>query len=192
MLMRDFSHQLAKSRNLKEISDKIARISAGILIARRAVRGLCWSWLSRWDRSLTRNEIVPYSDQGMKMRLASLFLLLVLLGGAFAGVPLNFGESHCSMGSAMDSECCKAMLLQQSQAKFTQEEELLCVLSCAQNGTTLPSSVVRVTPPAQTIQPAHPALVHLLPIPSLISRATHTHSPPGSPPAYLRNLALLI
>lgn len=128
----------------------------------------------------------------MKPRLASLFLLLVLCGGAFAGVPMSFGESNCSMG-AMDAECCKAMLLLQSRAKFTQEEELLCALNCAQDGTTLPESVTRVTPPAQTIQPAHPALAQPSSLPLSISRvATQTHSPPGSPPTYLRNLTLLI
>jgi len=128
----------------------------------------------------------------MKYRLASLFLLLVLVGGAFAGVPLTFGESNCSMGN-MDMECCKAMLLLQSRAKFTQEEELLCVLNCAQNGTTLPSSVTRITPPAQTIQQAHLALTHPLSIERSVSRATtRKHSPPGSPPTYLRNLTLLI
>jgi len=129
----------------------------------------------------------------MKYRLASLFLLLLLVGGAFAGVPLSFGESSCSMGGGMDMECCKAMLLLQSRAKFTQEEELLCVLNCAQNGTTLPSSITRVTPPTQAIQPLHPALTQPLSIPLSVSRAdAQTHSPPGSPPTYLRNLTLLI
>ena len=129
----------------------------------------------------------------MKQRLASLFLLLVLFGGAFAGVPLSFGESSCSMGGGMDMECCKAMLLRQSRAKFTQEEELLCALNCAQNGTTVPASIVRVTPPTQTVQASHPLLVKPLSTPSSISRiATQTHSPPGSPPTYLRNLTLLI
>src|SRR5678810_1250891 len=114
----------------------------------------------------------------MKYRLASLFLLLVLAGGAFAGVPMSFGESQCSMGN-MDMECCKAMLLLQSRAKFTQEEELLCVLNCAQNGTTLPAGVVRVTPPAQAIQSATAALTKPLTIPTSVLRvATHTHSPP--------------
>jgi len=128
----------------------------------------------------------------MKTRLASLFLLLVLSGGTFAGVPMSFGEGQCSMGR-MDMACCKAMLLLQSRAKFTPEEELLCALNCAQNGATLPASVARVTPPAQTIQQAHPALTQPLSIPISISRiATQTHSPPGSPPTYLRNLALLI
>ena len=129
----------------------------------------------------------------MKKRLASLVLLLVLFGGAFAGVPLTFGESSCSMGGGMDMECCKAMLLLQSRAKFTQEEELLCVLNCAQNGTTLPSSVTHVTPPTRTIQSSHPALTQPLSIPFSISTApTPTHHPTGSPPTYLRNLTLLI
>ena len=128
----------------------------------------------------------------MKPRLASLFLLLVLFGGAFAGVPLSFGESSCSMSGRMDMDCCKAMRLLQSRAKFTQEEELLCALNCAQNGTTLPASVARVTPPAQTIQPAHPALTQPLSATSISSFAMQTHSPPGSPPTYLLNLALLI
>ena len=128
----------------------------------------------------------------MKRRLASSLLLLALFGGAFAGVPMSFGESRCSMGN-MDMECCKAMLLLQSRAKFTQEEELLCALNCAQNGTTLPASAVRVTASAQTIQPVHPALTQPLSIPLSISRAaTPAHSPPGSPPTYLRNLTLLI
>ena len=129
----------------------------------------------------------------MKIRLASLLLLLVLVGGAFAGVSLSFGESNCSMGS-MDMDCCKAMLLLQSRAKFTQEEELLCALNCAQNGTTLPASVARVTPPAQNLQSAHPALTYSLSLPISVSRAatSHTHSPPGSPPTYLLNLTLLI
>ena len=128
----------------------------------------------------------------MKLRIASLFLLLVLFGGAFTGVPLNFGESHCSMGGSMDMECCKAMLLQMQKPKFTAEEELLCALNCAQNGTTLPSTAVRVTP-VRTIQPEHPAMSQPLLISLSISKtAKQTHSPPGSPPTYLRNLTLLI
>jgi hypothetical protein len=128
----------------------------------------------------------------MKKRLASLFLLLVLFGGAFAGVPLNFGDSHCSMSGMMDKDCCKAALLQKQSTKVS-EAELLCALNCAQNGTTLPASVVRVNPPVQTIQPVYPALTQPLSIPLSLSRvAAQTHSPPGSPATYLRNLTLLI
>ena len=129
----------------------------------------------------------------MKPRLASLFLLLVLFGGAFAGMPMSFGESQCSMGGMMDMECCKAMLLQQSRTKFTREEELLCALNCAQNGTTLPASSVRVTPPSLIIHEQVPAIAQPLPVSlSLFGTTTKAHSPLGSPPTYLRNLALLI
>lgn len=126
-------------------------------------------------------------------RVASLFLLLVLGGTALAGVPLHFGENECSMGGMMEMDCCKAALLQQSQTRFTQEEELLCALNCAQNGATLPVTAMRLTPPAQTVQLSRPVLTQPLLIPISISRvAVQTHSPPGSPPTYLRNLTLLI
>lgn len=128
----------------------------------------------------------------MKLRLVSLFLLLVLLGGAVAGVPLNFGESNCSMGGGMDMDCCKAALLQKQSTRVS-EAELLCALDCAKNGTTVPASAVRMAPPQQVIQSSHPALTHSLPPRSSVSRtATPAHSPPGSPPTYLRNLTLLI
>jgi hypothetical protein len=127
----------------------------------------------------------------MEKRLASLFLLLVLFGGAFAGVPLSFGESNCSMGGMMDMECCKAAL-RLKEATTVSEEEMLCALDCAQNQTTLPAGVVRVTPPTQTIHPAQPSLTQPVSISRSYSRATQTHSPPGSPPTYLRNLTLLI
>ena len=70
----------------------------------------------------------------MKKRLASLFLLLVLFGSAFAGVPLHFGESECSMGGMMDMDCCKAALRQKETAMIT-DAELYCALSCAQNSS---------------------------------------------------------
>lgn len=128
----------------------------------------------------------------MKKRLASLVLLLVLFGGAFAGVPLSFGESHCSMGGMMDMNCCKAALLQKQRTKVS-EAELLCALDCAQNGTALPASFVRMNPPAQTIQPPHPMFRQLLAMPLLSSVVNaRVNSPPGSPPTFLRNLALLI
>ncbi|HET9786462.1 MAG TPA: hypothetical protein VFP47_04980 [Pyrinomonadaceae bacterium] len=128
----------------------------------------------------------------MKKRLAALVLLLVLFGGAFAGVPLSFGESHCSMGGMMDMNCCKAALLQKQRTKVS-EAELLCALDCAQNGTTLPASSLRMNPPAQTIKPPHPMFRQLLATPLSSSVVnTRVNSPPGSPPTYLRNLALLI
>jgi hypothetical protein len=129
----------------------------------------------------------------MKMRLASLFLLLVLFGGALAGAPLSYGESNCSMDGRVDMDCCKHALLQQEQTKVS-EAELLCALNCSQNGTTAPAGVVRVTPPAQDLQSSHPSLTYVPSLPISVSRvvSSHTHGPPGSPPTYLLNLALLI
>ena len=129
----------------------------------------------------------------MKTRLASLFLLLVLFGGAFAGVPLSFGENHCSMGGMMDMDCCKAARLQKEKPKIG-DGELLCALNCAQNGSTLPANGFRLTPPSPLrITSMHPgAMSPLITSSCRFCGVDSLHDPPGSPPTYLRNLALLI
>jgi len=128
----------------------------------------------------------------MKKRLASLFLLLVLFGSAFAGVPLHFGESECGMDGMMDMDCCKAALLQ-SQTPEVTDAKLCCALNCAQDGTTSPPNIVGVTPPSPARAPSHPAIAHPLPQSSLLfHRIDRLHVPPNSGPTYLRNLALLI
>jgi hypothetical protein len=129
----------------------------------------------------------------MKKRLASLFLLLALAGSAFAGIPLHFGESQCSMGGMMDMDCCKAALLQKGTTRIT-EAELYCALNCAQNGTTPPPNVVRVTPPSPVRTTSHPAITQsLLNFPLRSRSIDRLHGPPGAAaPSYLRNLALLI
>jgi hypothetical protein len=128
----------------------------------------------------------------MKKRLASLGLLLVLVGGAFAGVPLHFGESECVMDGMMDMDCCKAALLQKETPKVA-DAKLCCALKCAQNGTTSPPNVVRVTAPAPARAPSQAMTTHSLPSFSLrIGVTDRLHGPPGFAPAYLRNLALLI
>jgi hypothetical protein len=125
-------------------------------------------------------------------RVSSLFLLLVLAGSAFAGVPMTFGESECSMGGMMDMDCCKAALQQAETTKLT-GAELLCVLSCAQNGTTSPPNTVRVNPPSPARTNSHPAIAQSLPQSTfLFHRIGRLHGPPKSRPTYLRNLALLI
>ena len=128
----------------------------------------------------------------MKQRLASLFLLLVLCGGAFAGVPLGFGENQCSMSGMGNMQCCKAMLRRKNRPKVS-AAQLMCALACAKSGSTLPSSSVRVTRPAMTRTIENPPRVNPLIITSLrFQRVDRSHDPPGSPPKYLRNLALLI
>jgi len=126
-------------------------------------------------------------------RFASLFLLLVLAGSAFAGVPLHFGESECSMGGMMDMDCCKAALLREETPKVA-DAKLCCALVCAQNGTTSPPNAVRVTPPSPARTPSHLTTTRSLPGFSLrFGAVDRLHGPPGSAaPAYLRNLPLLI
>jgi hypothetical protein len=129
----------------------------------------------------------------MKRRLASLFLLLVLFGSAFAGVPLGFGENHCSMSGMANMPCCKSMLKQKSRPKVSATAELLCALACAKSGSTLPASSVRLTPPALARTIEIPATAQLTVIAALrFQQVDRSHDPPGSPPKYLRNLALLI
>ena len=128
----------------------------------------------------------------MKQRLASLFLLLVLVGGAFAGVPLGFGENQCSMSGMGNMQCCKAMLRRKNRPKVS-AAQLLCALACAKSGTTLPANSVRVTPPAAGRTIETPPTVNPAVITSLrFQRLDRSHDPPGSPPKYLRNLTLLI
>src|SRR5688572_2133494 len=128
----------------------------------------------------------------MKKRLASLFLLLVLAGSVFAGVPLHFGESECGMDGMMGMDCCKAALLQNETPEVA-NAKLCCSLNCTQNRTTSPPNVVRVTPPSPARAPLRAMTAHSFAGFSLPSGAIdRLHGPPGFAPAYLRNLSLLI
>src|SRR5262245_18229920 len=128
----------------------------------------------------------------MKKRLAALFLLLVLVGSAFAGMPLPFGESDCGMSGMMDMDCCAKARLPELTPEVA-DAKLCCALTCAQNGTTSPPNAVKVTPPAPARTPLQVAIVGPLPTPSFYSQHPgRLRSPPGSPPTYLLNLTLLI
>jgi hypothetical protein len=126
----------------------------------------------------------------MKKRLASLFLLLALFATVFAGVPVHFGETECAMPGMMGMDCCKTAHLQQETAEVA-NAKLCCALDCAQNGTTSPPNTVTVVPPCHSSM--LPEFVKALP-PTFVplNRNGNSHSPPGSPPTYLRNLTLLI
>lgn len=128
----------------------------------------------------------------MKKRLASLFLLLMLAGSTFAGIPLHFGESNCSMEGTMDMDCCKAALMQ-TETPEVADAKLCCALKCAQNGTTFPTGSIRATPPSPARTASHPAIALPLTNSSLrFRRSDRLHGPPGAAPTYLRHLALLI
>lgn len=128
----------------------------------------------------------------MKKRVASLVLLLVLAAGTFAGVPLHFGESECTMDGMTEMDCCKAALMQ-TETPEVADAKLCCALNCAQNRTTFPTGSIRATPPSPARTASHPAIALTLPDASLrFRRSDRLHGPPGAAPTYLRHLALLI
>src|SRR5258708_37985252 len=117
----------------------------------------------------------------MKKRLASLFLLVVLRGSAFPGVPLHSGQSDSGM-SLMDMDCCKAALLQQ-QTPEVADARLCCALNCAQNGTTSPPGNVRITPPSPARTSSPPAIAQALPNSSFrFQSIDRVHGPPFHAP----------
>jgi len=120
-------------------------------------------------------------------------LLLVLAGSAFAGIPMHFGESECSMGQAMAGmDCCKAALMGGESAKAT-AARLCCAINCLHEGSTPPSGL-RVSPQSQpAVSDYQPGLPAFFPSLLLTARINRAHGPPtDSHPAYIRHLALLI
>lgn len=129
----------------------------------------------------------------MKLRLTSLVLLLVLGGGAVAGMPMHSGEQMCPMGGAMGQmDCCKAALLK-AQTAESASARLCCAVNCSKDGTS-PSGSVRVSPKLQLSSVQYPsAAPATLPDIVTLERTDRLHGPPThSHPAYIRNLALLI
>jgi len=119
--------------------------------------------------------------------------LLVLAGSAFAGVPMHFGESECSMGQAMEGmDCCKAALMGRGSPEAT-AARLCCAINCSHEGSTPPSSL-RVSPQSQPTVSDHQPGTPALSVPLLLAVRIHrAHGPPpDSHPAYIRHLALLI
>ena len=127
----------------------------------------------------------------MKKRLALVFLL-VLFGGSFAGVPFQFADNQCGLGGAMNMDCCKAALLKKKTLEAA-DLQLACALNCAQSGATSPPNIVRIPPHSAARVTSRPAIAPALKTSTFLSRRIdRLHGPPGSSPAYLRNLALLI
>src|SRR5262249_59937456 len=118
----------------------------------------------------------------------SLFLVLMLAGSASAGLPLPFSADECDMHPGMD--CCKVARTPTTSPEVA-DAKLCCALSCAQNGTTSPPNVVRVSSPPSVRTAIHPALTHPIPLAALRNpHIARIHVPPKSEPAYLRKLEL--
>src|SRR5215211_7715270 len=125
----------------------------------------------------------------MKKRLASLFLLLVLAGSTFAGVPLHFGDGECSMHGVMD--CCKAALMANDSPEVA-AAKLCCAVDCPIYSSTS-SKVAPLRVPASVRAPSYTVTRRpWTTAGALLWPTEYVHGPPGSPPTYLLNLAFLI
>jgi hypothetical protein len=126
----------------------------------------------------------------MQKWLTAFFLLLVMSGGALAGVPMHSGEKECPMGGMMD--CCAKARMNSGQPEV-RAAQLCCALNCNEPGTTTPTSSFKTSTQLAVV------LDSLL-IPRISSLQNHglarTFAPPGYQqnldPAYIRHLALLI
>ena len=128
----------------------------------------------------------------MRTRLTSLVLLMIVAGGAFAGMPLHSSEQSCPMGAAMgEMDCCKAALMK-AQTAESASARLCCALNCTKDGTS-PDNSVRPSPQLQRSVSAYPVGTQPLLATVLSSRVDRSHGPPAdSHPAYIRHLSLLI
>ena len=127
----------------------------------------------------------------MTVRLTSLVLLLALVSGVSAGMPLHSNEQECSMGMT-DMDCCKKAAMGQGTADEVMAARLCCALNCPETGST--SSSVNVPQPLQLTALLYGVAAELpkLDIPTLRGTA-HSLSPPkDSHPTYIRNHSLLI
>jgi hypothetical protein len=126
----------------------------------------------------------------MQKWLTAFFLLLMMTGGALAGIPMHSGEKECPMSGMMDC-CAKAQM--NSEQPEVRAAQLCCALNCNEPGTTQPSTSFKISPQLTV------SLDSVL-IPRISSLETpgpgRFFSPPGYRenlnPAYIRHLALLI
>lgn len=129
----------------------------------------------------------------MRIRLTSLVLVFLLSGGAFAGVPVPFGEQSCDMDHASGNKDCHAAALIPTIDAQMATARLCCVLNCSKEGTA-PTNVVRFAPQLQVRLIPYPTIPQAVMTSAFKNRLFgSSHGPPGdSYPAYIRNLALLI
>ena len=130
----------------------------------------------------------------MMKRLACLALLLVLAGGALAGILFHFGESECGMAEMMGGmDCCKAALMK-VETEQSAAARLCCAVNCSHDGATPPAGLNLPSQSPTAISTTHPAGMQALIIPMAVSRhVSASHGlPADSHPAYIRHLALLI
>src|SRR5713226_9807822 len=94
----------------------------------------------------------------MVTRLASLALVLVIGGTAFAGIPLHSNEQECSIPEMAGMDCCRKAAQAENLTPEVSTARLCCALNCSQPGTT--GSTATQLPSSSTVQPLalHPSL----------------------------------
>jgi hypothetical protein len=139
---------------------------------------------------LTGFLLLQYSLSCMVKCGIALILVIVLVSGALAGVPLHSGEKHCPMMGTDD--CCEKA---QSQSTTPQvyAARLCCSLNCNVPGSTGTTSTLPKAPsstlalPSALLTPAVYAAPTLR-LPGNLTPECNQHSPP----IYIQHLALLI
>jgi hypothetical protein len=133
----------------------------------------------------------------MFTHLLSLFMLLLLAGSTFGGVPMHTPEQGaCPVADGMEQMDCCLKAQQGVPSPEVSSAKLCCALDCqggggpvSPSGTT--SLSIRVLPASQ---PGGVAAVSALPIPAFL--AVNSIEPPISSnddhPTYIRHLSLLI
>src|SRR5258707_13091228 len=103
----------------------------------------------------------------MMNRLASLVLVLAIVGSAFAGIPLHSNERECTMPEMSGMDCCKKAAQVDGLTPEVSTARLCCALNCSQSGTTS-STASRLPRPStsQTIA-IHPTAQSLVGSPHL-------------------------
>jgi hypothetical protein len=132
----------------------------------------------------------------MFTRLLSSFMLLLLAGSAFGGVPMHAPEQGgCPVADGMEQMDCCLKAQQGEPSPEVSSAKLCCALDCQGGGPVSPSGTtnlsIRVLP---ATQPGGMAAISALPI--LAFFAANSVEPPISSnddhPAYIRHLSLLI
>jgi hypothetical protein len=134
-----------------------------------------------------------YIVAAMAIRLASLALVLVLGGSAFAGFPLHSNENECGMTSMDGMDCCEKAAQPANTSADVSLARLCCALVCPQSGSSGSNKPRLHLPSANQPIAIHPSTTQpIIDLPqSFISAWAHS-PPPYSSSAYIRHLALLI
>src|SRR5258708_25202547 len=115
----------------------------------------------------------------MRMRLTSLVLVLLIVGGLSAEMPLHSNEQECSMPDMAGMDCCKKAVQAETVTTESSVARLCCALNCSQSGTTGSAGTQIPRPSAVQALPLHRSLAQGPVIALLLSaHSSWADSPP--------------